>query len=316
MPSLTLPSLSRSTRAVLPAALSALLLSSCAAGSPGAGQAATSAPATSASVQPAPPSQSEADSTHGPADVGHIHGIHPDGDRLLIATHHGLFVAGLEGMRSDGTLPGGGGPTPRGPQIDLMGFAASDEALYASGHPGAGSELPNPVGLMRSTDDGATWEPLSRAGESDFHALTTTDGAVVGFDGNLARTQDGVEWEAVDGPDAFALAGHPAGPTVLATTPDGLWVSEDAGQTWAAAASQPDEVLQFVTFADADTAVGIAPDGSVHVSEDAGASWEERGLAGSAPSAVAAQVREGQLHVWAAVGTAVVHSDDGGARFS
>ncbi len=51
--------------------------------------------------------------------------------------------------------------------------------FYASGHPGPGVELPAPVGLIESRDGGATWDPLSRQGESDFHALTASDAGVV-----------------------------------------------------------------------------------------------------------------------------------------
>ncbi|MCO1339828.1 hypothetical protein BJH93_13140 [Kocuria polaris] len=251
---------------------------------------------------------------YGPADFGHIHGLHPAGDELYIASHHGLFVAGLDGVDADGLMPGGSGPVPRGPLIDLMGFAAGGGSLYASGHPGTGTNLPDPVGLLRSDDDGATWEPLSRTGQSDFHALTTAADAVVGFDGALMRTEDGEEWETVSGPAAFALAGHPDGDTVLAATQEGIWRSEDAGKTWAEPSGGP--LLQYLAFADAETAVGIAPDGVVHVSEDAGSSWEEAGDAGEGPAALAAEMRDGELHVWAAVDAGVVHSDDGGATFS
>ncbi|GHD05231.1 F510_1955 family glycosylhydrolase [Zhihengliuella salsuginis] len=301
-------------RALAPAALLALLLSACAPAEEPATPADGSPATASPSAPPASDAAGDGTAENGPADFGHIHGLHPDGDELLIASHHGLFAAGLDGVGADGLMPDGSGPESRGPLIDLMGFTAGDGALYASGHPGAGTDLPNPVGLLRSDDGGATWEPLSRTGQSDFHALTAASGAVVGFDGALVRTEDGENWESVEGPDAFALAGHPEGEAVLATTQDGIWRSEDAGKSWTEPSGGP--LLQYIAFGDADTAVGIAPDGAIHVSGDAGASWEAAGDAGEAPGAIAADVRDGQLHVWAAVGSAVVHSADGGATFN
>ena len=51
-----------------------------------------------------------------------------------------------------------------GQVIDLMGFAvAPDGTYYASGHPGAGVDLPQPVGLITSTDAGRTWRVASAA---------------------------------------------------------------------------------------------------------------------------------------------------------
>ena len=73
----------------------------------------------------------------------HVHGvaINPGDDLVYLATHDGLF-------RYDDT-----GPTRIGPVIDLMGFTvAGPNHFYASGHPGEGSDLPNPVGLITSTD--------------------------------------------------------------------------------------------------------------------------------------------------------------------
>ncbi len=87
---------------------------------------------------------------------------------VYLATHDGLF-------HYDDS-----GPVRVGPVIDLMGFTVvGPDHFYASGHPGPGVELPAPVGLIESRDGGATWDPLSRQGESDFHALTASDAGVV-----------------------------------------------------------------------------------------------------------------------------------------
>jgi hypothetical protein len=102
----------------------------------------------------------------------------PGDGALLLATHAGLVEVGE-----------GGELTPIGPVIDLMGFAASGAEHYvASGHPGLRVDLPQPVGLIESTDGGRTWAALSRQGQSDFHALTVSDAGVLGFDGSLVRS--------------------------------------------------------------------------------------------------------------------------------
>ncbi len=47
--------------------------------------------------------------------------------------------------------------------IDLMGFTVAGPGRYlASGHPGLHVDLPQPVGLIETTDGGVTWTPVSR----------------------------------------------------------------------------------------------------------------------------------------------------------
>ncbi|MGY2746936.1 WD40/YVTN/BNR-like repeat-containing protein [Arthrobacter sp. UYCu723] len=113
----------------------------------------------------------------------HIHGLSVNGEtgRVLLATHDGLFDVSKN-------------PAVKiGPTNDLMGFtAAMDEGVfYASGHPGKDSSLPNPLGLIKTSDGGKSWEQLSRQNESDFHALTTTKSGIVAFDGTLRTSTDG-----------------------------------------------------------------------------------------------------------------------------
>jgi hypothetical protein len=78
----------------------------------------------------------------------HVHGvaIDPGDGALLLATHEGLVQVG-----DDGEL------TAAGPVIDLMGFTLTGPDHYlASGHPGLRTDLPQPVGLIESTDGGET----------------------------------------------------------------------------------------------------------------------------------------------------------------
>lgn len=236
----------------------------------------------------------------------HVHGVavNPADSRVYLATHDGLF-------RYDAS-----GPTRVGPVIDLMGFTvAGPDHFYASGHPGPGTELPEPVGLIESSDGGRTWSPLSRQGQSDFHALAATDAGVVGFDGTLRISADGKAWTTLHPPVApYALAASPDGKILLATSPSGPVRSTDGGANWSPVNRAP--LLQVVDWADPDTVVGVTPDGTVAVSNDSGVTWTTRAGVGSAPQAVGARAVNGSLRVLVVTTTAVMASTDGGATFA
>ncbi|WP_104180064.1 F510_1955 family glycosylhydrolase [Arthrobacter sp. B0490] len=228
--------------------------------------------------------------------------VDPATNRILLATHDGLFDV----TRS---------PAQQiGPTIDLMGFTStSDGTLYASGHPGPGTDLPDPVGLITSTDDGRTWEPVSRQGETDFHALAATSTGLIGHEGRIVTSTDGHHWTVTaDDVPAYNLAGATGG-TVLATTEEGLYRSEDSGTAWEAVPGAP--LLVFTTFA-GETAIGVTPEGVIHVSGDAGVTWEQRGTIDAEPAAMAAaHTNDGTHRIWVATTTGIHVSSDDGATF-
>lgn len=83
--------------------------------------------------------------TEGALPSAHVHAVavNPADDRVYLATRDGLFRYDPDG------------PTRVGPMIDLMGFSvAGPDRFYASGHPGPGTDLPEPVGLIESLDGG------------------------------------------------------------------------------------------------------------------------------------------------------------------
>lgn len=257
------------------------------------------------------PDQPAGTSAPQQADSGlpstHIHGLSVSGDtsQVLLATHDGLFDVTKEPANKIGGTN------------DLMGFTGAKDhgVFYASGHPGAGSDLPNPLGLIRSVDGGKTWEQLSRQGESDFHALTTTKSGIVAFDGELRTTPDGKTWKTVAAAFApAALAGHPDSDTVLATTPEGVRRSTDGGNTWEPLQAGP--VIQFAAFAHPAGAAGVEPDGTVHYSADAGATWTRKGRINGEVQAIAAvKGADGNPWIWAATAEGIVASTDGGTTF-
>jgi photosystem II stability/assembly factor-like uncharacterized protein len=236
----------------------------------------------------------------------HVHGLGVDpGDGVLYAgTHHGL-------MR----ISPGGELTRIADRVqDFMGFTVVGPDHYlAGGHPGPGQSGPGNLGLLETTDGGQNWTTLSLAGEADFHALAAADGAVYGYSGGrLLVSENGVDWTDRGGLRIADLAVDPsASERLLATSEQGVILSEDGGETFRVLAGAP-RLLLIDFSADATSAVGVSPEGAVHASTDGGLTWAERGDVGGAPAALAVDGQE----VYVAVNGAIVASTDGGGTFS
>jgi photosystem II stability/assembly factor-like uncharacterized protein len=170
----------------------------------------------------------------------HVHGLaySSDGARLIIPSHFGLAI-----------YENGKWSKAPGPEHDYMGFSATASHLYSSGHPAAGSGLVNPFGLLRSKDAGKTWTKLGLEGESDFHVMATSWNTDAVFVWNAAPNSrmrqaglhfsrdDGATWQRVSARGLvgvpYGIAVHPDDPkTVAAATPEGVFRSSDAGETF------------------------------------------------------------------------------------
>lgn len=182
----------------------------------------------------------------------HSHGIGfgADESHVLVATHDGVLTY------VDGQWTRSGHP-----RYDAMGFAPTDTGFYTSGHPGD-SGLPNPLGLMKSSDGGTTLVTRGFAGERDFHTLA------VGYvshtiylvnerptatvpQGLLYSRDDGSTWHAsaLKGlPDLpHTLAVHPRDPAIVAaTTSLGVFMSTTYGNEFKSVlVGTPTSVLAF-----------------------------------------------------------------------
>lgn len=129
--------------------------------------------------------------------VSHIHHVKVVGSKVLVLTHEGLYeLAGKNNMKLVGKE-----------KIDVMGFASLGNVLIASGHPAAGSKMPNPIGVMKSLDGGLTWKPISLVGKVDFHFLEGAGSDLYGADsqtGKLLYSADsGKTWRDI-GVNTFA----------------------------------------------------------------------------------------------------------------
>jgi photosystem II stability/assembly factor-like uncharacterized protein len=164
----------------------------------------------------------------------HFHGLavdRADPSRLYLATHHGVFRVGPDGIAV---------PVSED-RNDYMGFTphpADPSVLYASGHPAGGGNM----GFIVSRDGGKTWQQLSKGvgGPVDFHQMDVSpaDPNVVygAYQGRLQVSRDGgTTWQLV-GPapqGLIDLAASTQGPDVLyAATQEGLRKSQDGGKAW------------------------------------------------------------------------------------
>lgn len=241
------------------------------------------------------------------AEMEHIHGIgiDPADGAVYAGTHYGLFRI------SDGTA------TRVADRVqDYMGFTVTGPGEFlASGHPGQGQGGPSSVGLIGSTDGGATWETLSLGGEADFHALEYRHDRVYGLDsmtGHLLTSTDKRSWRELSRAEIADFAVSPRDPDVLvATTEQGLVRSSDGGATFEAVGSAP--VMVFVSWANDGTLAGVAPDGVVYTAEQLDGGWTGRARLDGQPEALTI---ESAADIYAAADGTVLASTDGGVTFT
>jgi len=178
----------------------------------------------------------------GTVTLTHVHGLaySADGGKIYIPSHHGLAI-----------YSSGKWSKAPGPQHDYMGFSATKDGFYSSGHPAPGSGLINPFGVIRSTDAGKTWTKLGLEGETDFHVLATSYGTNAIFVYNPAPNSrmktagiyytlnNGFMWKRAQANgfsgEATGLAVHPSDPKVVAAAAkSGFYLSTDSGDNFRA----------------------------------------------------------------------------------
>lgn len=243
------------------------------------------------------------ESAGAPFGMAHVHGLGLDDGELLAGTHYGAFR-----VAPDGSV------TQVGPTQDFMGFTVVGPDHYlASGHPGADQDAPGNLGLIESTDGGASWDSVSLRGEADFHSLEARHGRVYGHAGGvLMVSTDKKSWAERARIALADLAVSPDDPdTILATTEQGLTVSADGGSRFELVEGAP--ALVLITWTDEGAVVGVDLQGVVHVSDDRGGTWQERGSAGGQPAALTAEGDD----VFVATGDGrILESADGGRSFT
>ena len=242
----------------------------------------------------------------------HVHGlgVDPADGALYAATHGGLF-----------RLPdpsSGAAVRVADRWQDTMGFTVTGPNQFiASGHPDLREDRPVLLGLIQTRDAGSTWQPLSLEGRSDFHNLQPTTAGLYGYDSTaeqLLLTQDRRRWQPRAQLVLTALAADPAGDgkTLLAADAQGrARRSEDGGRSFTRVPDAPR--LSSLTWSPSGPVYGVTPTGTVVRSQDQGLTWQTRGtLAGPTEALVATDTST----LYAATGTGIYRSLDGGATFT
>ena len=228
--------------------------------------------------------EDEPSSAPQPAETGieHVHGlgVDPADDSLVIATHTGLFrsPAGSQTAERIGDR-----------RQDTMGFTVVGPKRYlGSGHPDLRDELPPLLGLIRSTDGGESWKPVSLLGEADFHVLRAAGRRVLGInslDGRLLVSGDaGETWRRESLPEPLTdIAFHPDDSRRLVGTGEkGFYVSPDAGASWRRVAAG---AAGLIAWPAADRLFLVDGSGRLKLSRDGGRRFEEAGATGAPPAA-------------------------------
>jgi hypothetical protein len=169
----------------------------------------------------------------------HVHGLGYSGNQneIYLASHDGLKI-----------YKNGNWYKTKKQNNDYMGFNAIDKGFYTSGHPGEGVDLPNPLGIMRSFDNGQTLEEIAFKGESDFHAmgvgyfnhtiyvLNGHENSKLGL-GLYVSRDEGKSWSKLAaqnlGEKVFSIAVHPTNDEILAVaSEDGIFISNNGGESF------------------------------------------------------------------------------------
>lgn len=169
--------------------------------------------------------------------IEHIHGLGYVGNKndLYFATHDGLLRYSNNKWYAITKN-----------KHDYMGFQAVDTGFYSSGHPEPGSDLKNPLGLIKSTDEGKSFKKLAFYGETDFHNLA------VGFNSHLI----------------YAISESPN-----SKLDSGLYYSKDDGKTWEQSKMQgfsASSIGNIATHPTKPNIVGISTDKGLFFSDNNG----------------------------------------------
>ncbi|QED48720.1 F510_1955 family glycosylhydrolase [Cytobacillus dafuensis] len=156
----------------------------------------------------------------------------------------GLYLSSQEGIKintNNGWLEGSS------QKHEYVGFQATKDGFISGGHPEKGSNMKDPIGIVKSIDRGATVKPLSFYGEGDFHFLSA------GYDTNVIyiinekalpelepgvfiSEDEGKSWKplklnGLESDTLGMIAAHPTNGSIMAmSTRSGVFISEDKGQ--------------------------------------------------------------------------------------
>lgn len=186
-------------------------------------------------------------------ELMHVHGLgfSGDGNELYVPSHDGLKVFEKGSWSESAAEP-----------HDYMGFAMVDDGFYSSGHPGAGSSLKNPFGVVKTTDMGQNLEILDLYQEVDFHGMAVgynshaiyvinpqpnsrMDEVGIYYSTDDTKTWTKSEMTGLQSP-IFSIAAHPTNEAIVALgTEKGIFLSNDFGQSFTSVSDAPTTAVTF-----------------------------------------------------------------------
>ena len=211
--------------------------------------------------------------------VSHIHHVKVIENKVLVLTHEGLFeLVSKNDMKLVGKE-----------KIDVMGFTPLGKALFASGHPAAGSKAPNPIGLVKSIDGGLSWKAISLVGKVDFHFLEGARTDLYGADSQsgdlLHSANSGKTWRSL-GANTFAdIAVSPEmSGMAIALKNSELLLTESAFKT----SSKIKSALKFTQIEWSKSGLYSLSGNSLYKSTNIGKTWTKQSTFKGAPGILSA----------------------------
>jgi hypothetical protein len=201
---------------------------------------------------------------------------------LLLGTNKGFWRI----KPDDGSITRIQGTIAYRGKSDTVGTFIEVEPLdenrwVGSGHPDNQNTLPQYLGFIESTDQGKTWEPVSRMGDADLHKIVQAHGKLYAFDAVLSAmliTEDGGKTFEERFTPRGLIADFVVDPEdpdyLLAATEDQLYRSEDGGDTWRGVVSGTGIRLEWP---EPGRLIRADQDGTVYESTDRGATFSPIG---------------------------------------
>jgi hypothetical protein len=274
---------------------------------------------TAVPQETAPPADPPADdgnssgSGSGPSPAINSVTVDPGDGTIMIGAGPALYrvaPGAKRGKEVVGELEGG---TVSG---NLVVRFAGPNDLLASGHPKDG-DLPENLGLMRSSDHGDTWKLEDGVEEADYHELEVAGDLLIAVEveaPDIKVSRDGGRtWDTRTPPAApIDVVVNPRDANHWAvSTEQGTFVSTNGGRSW-----RPRDTTfgARLIWPSEDALFSIDRNGKLRVSTDGGRSFEDRGEVGGLPSEVASG-RRNELLV-AVIGGKIKRSRDAGKTWT
>ncbi len=191
--------------------------------------------------------------------------------------------------------------------------------IVASGH-SSDAALPPVLGLVRSTDLGETWEPVSGLAKADYHeievvgdriyALKNEEPGMIQFSDDGGKTFGSIEAPSSGVPIDVAV--NPGDPSHWAVSNDqGVFISTNEGGSW----RQRDPIFGArIAWSAPDALYSAGKDGKIKRSTDGGVTWGEVGTIGAGPKEFIVTPK-GELYASVAGGE-IRRSTNGGATWT